>query len=73
MPKPILAGLIAGLIFGVVLVWHGAGAAGLVLLFTVVGLLIGAIAWLVWRIINGEVDAEDLRNLASTIFIGRRR
>ena len=73
MPKPILAGLIAGLIFGVILVWHGAGAAGLVLLFTVVGLLIGAIAWLVWRIINGEVDAEDLRNLASTIFIGRRR
>ncbi len=73
MPKPILAGLIAGLIFGVVLVWHGAGAAGLVLLFTVVGLLIGAIGWLVWRIINGEVDAEDLRNLASTIFIGRRR
>ena len=73
MPKPILAGLIAGLIFGVILVWHGAGAAGLVLLFTVVGLLIGAIGWLVWRIINGEVDAEDLRNLASTIFIGRRR
>ena len=73
MPKPILAGLIAGLIFGVVLVWHGAGAAGLVLLFTVVGLLIGAIGWLVWRIMNGEVDAEDLRNLASTIFIGRRQ
>lgn len=73
MPKPILAGLIAGLIFGVVLVWHGAGAAGLVLLFTVVGLLIGVIGWLVWRIINGEVDAEALRNLASTIFIGRRR
>lgn len=73
MPKPILAGLIAGLIFGVVLVWHGAGAAGLVLLFTVVGLLIGAIGWLVWRIMNGEVDGEDLRNLASTIFIGRRR
>ena len=73
MPKPILAGLIAGLIFGVVLVWHGAGAAGLVLLFTVAGLLIGAIGWLVWRIINGEVDAADLRNLASTIFIGRRR
>ena len=73
MPKPILAGLIAGLIFGVVLVWHGAGAAGLVLLFTVVGLLIGAIGWLVWRIMNGEVDAEALRNLAGTIFIGRRR
>lgn len=73
MPKPILAGLIAGLIFGVVLVWHGAGAAGLVLLFTVVGLLIGAVGWLVWRIMNGEVDAEDLRHLASTIFIGRRR
>ena len=73
MPKPILAGLIAGLVFGVILVWHGAGAAGLVLLFTLVGLLIGVAGWVVWRVINGEVDAETVRNLASTIFIGRRR
>ena len=73
MPKPILAGVIAGLVFGVILVWHGAGAAGLVLLFTLVGLLIGVAGWVVWRIINGEVDAETVRNLASTIFIGRRR
>ena len=73
MPKPILAGLITGLVFGVILVWQGSGAAGLVLLFTLVGLLIGAVGWVVWRVINGEVDAETLRNLASTIFIGRRR
>ena len=73
MPKPILAGVIAGLVFGVILVWHGAGAAGLVLLFTLVGLLIGVAGWVVWRVINGEVDAETVRNLASTIFIGRRR
>lgn len=73
MPKPILAGLIAGLVFGVILVWHGAGAAGLVLLFTLVGLLIGVVGWVVWRVINGDVDAETLRNLANTIFVGRRR
>ena len=68
-----MAGVIAGLVFGVILVWHGAGAAGLVLLFTLVGLLIGVAGWVVWRVINGEVDAETVRNLASTIFIGRRR
>ena len=73
MPKPILAGLVAGLIFGVILVWHGAGAAGLVLLFTLIGLSMGVVGWVVWRVINGDVDAETLRNLASTIFIGRRR
>lgn len=73
MPKPILAGLIAGLVFGVILVWHGAGAAGLVLLFTLVGLLIGVVGWVVWRVINGDVDGETLRNLANTIFVGRRR
>ncbi len=73
MPKPILAGLIAGLVFGVILVWHGAGAAGLVLLFTLVGLLIGVVGWVVWRVINGDVDSETLRNLANAIFVGRRR
>ena len=72
MPAPILAGLMAGLVFGVILVWHGASAAGLVLLFTVVGWLIGVIGWLVWRIINGELDTETLHNLASTILMGRR-
>ena len=72
MPAPILAGLMAGLVFGVILVWHGAGAAGLVLLFTVVGWLIGVIGWLVWRIINGKLDTETLHNLASTILMGRR-
>ena len=72
MPRPILGGLIAGLVFGVILVWHGAGAAGLVLLFTLVGSLLGVIGWLVWRIINGELDTETLHNLASTILMGRR-
>ena len=73
MPVPILAGLIVGLIFGIVLVWEGAGAAGLVLLFTLVGWVIGVIGWLVWRIINGEVDVGALRNLADAIFSGRSR
>ena len=71
MPVPILAGLIAGVIFGIVAVLEGAGAAGLVLLFGLVGLLISVVVWLVWRIINGEVDTASLRSLVEEIFSGR--
>ena len=61
-------GVIGGLIFGVVLVWQGIGAAGLVLLFTLLGALIGVGAWLWWGMINGEVDTEAIRKLVGTIF-----
>ena len=61
-------GVIGGLIFGVVLIWQGIGAAGLVLLFTLLGALIGLGAWLWWGIINGDVDTEAIRKLVGTIF-----
>ncbi len=71
MRVPILAGLIAGVIFGIVAVLEGAGAAGLVLLFGLVGMFISVVVWLVWRIINGEVDVASLRSLVEEIFSGR--
>ena len=68
MLRATLAGLIAGLIFGVVLVWEGADAAGLVLLFTLVGWFIGVVVWLVWRLAKGELDTETIRRLAEAVF-----
>ena len=60
-------GVIGGLIFGVVLIWQGIGAAGIVLLFAL-GALVGLGAWLWWGIINGDVDTEAIRKLVGTIF-----
>ncbi len=73
MPRLIFAGLIGGLIFGVVLVWQGAGAAGLVLLFTIIGLLVGLALWLGWRLYTGELDSEDIKALIGIIFSNRTR
>ena len=71
MPKPIIVGLLAGLIFGIVLIWQGAGAAGLVILFTLLGSLVGFVLWLVWRMYTGEIDGQTLRALVQIIFSGR--
>ncbi len=73
MPGLILSGLIGGLIFGVILVWHGAGAAGLVLLFTFIGVLIGGVLWLGWRLFTGQLDAQTFRALIEVIFLNRSR
>lgn len=73
MPGLIVSGLIAGLIFGIVLVWQGAAAAGMVLLFSFVGLLIGLLIWLGWRLSTGQLDAEAIRALIEVIFSNRRR
>ena len=73
MPRPLPAGLIAGFVFGVVLTWQGAGAAGLVLMFTLIGWLVGAAAWLVWRVSTGQIDVAEFGRLASTIFLNRPR
>ena len=73
MPGMMLSGLIGGFIFGVVLVWQGAGAAGLVLLFTLIGLLIGCVFWVGWRISTGQVDLQTLRALIEVVFSGRGR
>lgn len=73
MPKVIAYSLIAGLIFGVLLVWQGAGAAGLVLLFAIIGLLVGLALWLGWRIATGDLDADSLREIFIVIFSNRTR
>ena len=61
-------GVICGLIFEVILIWQGIGAAGLVLLFALLDALIGVGVWLWWEIINGHVDTEAIRKLVGTIF-----
>lgn len=73
MPKPIIVGLLAGLIFGIVLIWQGAGAAGLVILFTLLGCLVGFVFWFGWRIYTGEIDGQTLRALIQIVFGGRQR
>ncbi len=73
MPGLRSAGLLAGLIFGLVLVWQGAGAAGLVLLFAMLGWLVGFVLWLGWRSATGELDSESLKALVGIIFSSRTR
>lgn len=65
------AGLLLGILFGVVFIWQGAGDAGLVLLFGVVGWLVFAIAWFVARVIRGDVDLAAIRELIAAITSGR--
>ena len=71
MRNAIAIGTVAGLIFGVVMVWEGAGAAGLVLLFSLVGLLSGALAIILVRVVTGDVDTAEVRSLFSSVVNGR--
>lgn len=73
MPGLIFSGLIGGLIFGVILVWQGAAAAGLVVLFALIGLMVGFVMWLVWRVATGQVDIQALRALIDVLFMNRNR
>ena len=73
MPGLVLSCLVGGLIFGVILVWQGAGAAGLVLLFTLVGWLIGLALWVGWRLSTGQTDLQTLRALIEVLFSNRPR
>jgi hypothetical protein len=71
MRNAILIGIVAGLLFGVVLVWEGAGAAGLVLLFALIGLLLGVLGLVVVRIFRGDVDTAELKSLVSSVMNGK--
>ena len=73
MLRPTLSGLTAGFVFGIIVVWEGAGAAGLVLLFSIVGWLIGVVVWLGWRAAKGELDTEAIRRLTEAVFLSRPR
>ncbi|MEX2376971.1 MAG: hypothetical protein WD848_02950 [Dehalococcoidia bacterium] len=68
-----IMGLLIGLLFGVILIWRDAGDAFLVLLFALLGWLIGSLLWFTGRIINGEVDTDNLRELLSVFREGRSR
>ena len=73
MPGFMISGLIAGLIFGILIVWQGAGAAGVVLLFALVGWLISCLVWVGWRVSTGQLDLHTLRALIEVIFSNRTR
>lgn len=73
MRNAILIGILAGLTFGLVLVWQGADAAGWVLLSSVIGLLLGVLSLVLVRIFTGDVDTEELRSLFSSVMNGRTR
>ena len=73
MPSLLVSGLVGGLIFGVVLVWQGAAAAGLVLLFTLVGSLVGVVLWVGWRAYTGQLDVQTVRTLIEILFSNRTR
>ena len=73
MPNTVIAGMLIGFVFGLVLVFEGAGAAGLVLLFAAVGLVVGLVVWLWYRVMTGQVEGSRLRELISTIMSGRAR
>ena len=70
MRNPITIGLGIGLLFGLVLVWRDASAAGLVLLFAFIGLLIGSIIWFGARVASGDLDLTALRELIATVASG---
>ena len=61
-------GVIGGLIFGILVIWQGLGAAALVLLFVLVGAILAVSIRLWWGIQNGDVDTEDIKKLVGAIF-----
>ena len=63
----------AGLIFGLVWVWQGIGAAFIVVGFAVLGWLIGFAVWMVGRAASGDIDMSTVRQLISTLFSDTKR
>lgn len=66
-------GTLAGLLFGVIFIWQGVEDAFLVLLFAAVGWLIGFAALLTRRVVDGQVDPNDIRSLFGNVVNGRGR
>ena len=65
--------ILAGLVFGLVFIWQGVGAAFIVLAFSLLGWLIWGAITLVRRAVTGEIDMEAVKQLLSMIFSGTRR
>ncbi len=73
MPRSMTIGILVGLLFGVISVWQGTGAAALVLFYTVLGWLLGTGIWFAKRIIVNNLDVTALSELLARIFPGHRR
>ena len=68
-----VCGVAGGLIFGLVWVWQGIGAAFIVLAFALLGWLIGFAVWMGGRAASGEIDMNAVKQLISTVFTETRR
>ena len=66
-------GILGGLIFGLVWIWQGAGAAFIVLAFVLLGWLIGLAFRMGNRVASGEVDLDAVRQLIAMVFTSSRR
>lgn len=66
-------GIAGGLIFGLVWVWQGIGAAFIVMAFAVLGWFIGFAALVGKRAASGEIDMDAVRELVSTVFTEKGR
>ena len=65
--------MLAGLLFGVIFVWQGAADAFIVLTFTAVGWLLGFAVLAIRRLVEGQVDPNDIRSLFGNVVNGRDR
>ena len=66
-------GVAGGLIFGLVWVWQGVGAAFTVLAFAGIGWFIGFAVLTGKRVAAGEIDLAAVRELISTVFSEKGR
>ena len=66
-------GILAGLVFGLVWVWQGVGAAFIVLSFALLGWLVEIAISIGRRIASGELNTGAVRQLIAMIFSGARR
>lgn len=66
-------GILAGLVFGLVWVWQGVGAAFIVLAFALLGWLVEIAISIGRRITSGELNMGAVRQLIAMIFSGARR
>ena len=73
MINPGYFGILAGLVFGLVLVWQGAGAAFAVMGFALLGWLVGLAVLVGRRAAAGEIDIDALKQLIAMLFSGARR
>lgn len=73
MRNMLTLGAALGAIFGVIFIWQGAADAALVLLFTLVGMLLGFAALLVRRVLQGDIDGGEVSTFFGNVVNGSSR